>query len=126
MAYVFPFLIKYVHINLKKMKLSTKYQQIIAQSSTEAEFIAAAEAGKQALYLRSILQDIGIPQESATTIFEDNNGALLLATNQRVTSRTKYFNVKWHFFWQHVKNGDIKVERISTTDQLADFLGLVK
>jgi hypothetical protein len=55
-------------------------------------------------------------------VFEDNNGALLLATNQRVTARTKYFLVKWHFFWGHVKSGAIKVLKICTTLQRADFL----
>ena len=55
-------------------------------------------------------------------VFEDNNGALVLATTQRTTSRTKYFNVKWHFFWQYIKNGTVQVEPISTTDQLADYL----
>ena len=55
-------------------------------------------------------------------MFEDNNGALTLAANQRITSRTKYFLVKWHFFWQHVKDGTIVIEKISTADQLADYL----
>jgi hypothetical protein len=56
------------------------------------------------------------------TVFEDNNGALALATNQRITSRTKYFLVKWHHFWHHITNGDIQVEKIATKEQLADYL----
>ena len=63
----------------------------------------------------------------ACTVFEDNNGALILAKNQRVTNRTKYFHVKWHHFWSHVSNDDgkdggIVVRKIDTKDQLADFL----
>ena len=63
----------------------------------------------------------------ACTVFEDNNGALILAKNQRVTNRTKYFHVKWHHFWSHVSNNDgkdggIVVRKIDTKDQLADFL----
>jgi hypothetical protein len=34
--------------------------------------------------------------------FEDNNGALTLANSQRITSRTKYYHVEWHWFWSHV------------------------
>ena len=56
------------------------------------------------------------------TVFEDNNGALILATNQRLTSRTKYFQVKWHFFWSHVKDGKVTVKRIDSASQLADYL----
>jgi hypothetical protein len=55
------------------------------------------------------------------TVFKDNNGALLLATNQRLTSRTKYFHIKWHFFWSHVKSGEIQVLKIDTHHQRADY-----
>jgi hypothetical protein len=55
-------------------------------------------------------------------VFEDNNGALLLATSQRITSRTKYFLVKWHFFWEHVKKGTVSILKIDTKEQRADYL----
>ena len=55
-------------------------------------------------------------------VFKDNNGAWTVANNQRVTSRTKYFQVKWHHFWEFVKNGTLEVNRVDTKDQLADFL----
>jgi len=47
---------------------------------------------------------------------------MLLANNQRITSRTRYFQVKWHFFWDIVKRGEIKVLYIPTDLQKADFL----
>jgi hypothetical protein len=37
-------------------------------------------------------------------------------------SRTKYFLVKWHFFWDHVNRGDAKVSKIDTKLQDADYL----
>ena len=55
-------------------------------------------------------------------VFEDNNGALLLAVNQRITNRTKYFQVKWHFFWQHVRDGTVAIVKVDTQEQWADFL----
>ncbi len=42
---------------------STSYQKTIALSSTEAEFTATALAGKSILYLRTIMEKIGLPQE---------------------------------------------------------------
>ena len=54
-------------------------------------------------------------------LFKDNNGAWTVASNQRVTSRTKYFQVKWHHFWQYVKDGTLIVNRVDTKDQLADY-----
>jgi len=57
----------------------TKYQETVSQSSTESEFIAAAEAGRYILYIQTILEQIGIPQMAATSLYEDNQGALLIA-----------------------------------------------
>ena len=50
----------------------TNFQSTIALSSTEAEFIAACEAAKVILYIRSILDEINISQDKATTLYEDN------------------------------------------------------
>ena len=55
------------------------------------------------------------------TVFEDNNGALLLATNQRITNRTKYFLVQWHHFWAHVKDGTIVILKVESKEQRADY-----
>ena len=46
----------------------TKCQETVSLSSTEAEFIAASEAGKYILYIRTILKEIGLPQHLATII----------------------------------------------------------
>ena len=72
--------------------------------------------GALALQLPSILK-----ATIHADVFEDNNGALLLAANQRITSRTKYLLVKWHFFWSHINNGDAKVSKVPTELQDADY-----
>jgi hypothetical protein len=58
----------------------------------------------------------------AARVFEDNNGALSLATKQRITARTKYFLVKWHHFWSAVNSGEVSVVKIDTSEQRADYL----
>jgi len=84
------------------------------------------------------MRDFGIPLPTPTTVsarvFEDNNSALQLAVNQRITNRTRHYLVKWHHFWSCVKPTEdgvlpeIKVLRVDTNLQDADFLtkGLVK
>ena len=52
----------------------TKLQPTVALSSTEAEFMAACDAGKMVLFIRSILWDLGIPQQAAANVlYEDMN-----------------------------------------------------
>ena len=100
----------------------TKYQDTIAQSSTEAEFIAAADAGRHILYVRSILEQIGIPQQDATILYEDNQGALLLANAQQPTKRTRHMDIKHFILQQWVENDLIILKRIATADNYADIL----
>ena len=100
----------------------TKYQDIVATSTSEAEFIAAAEAGKQILYIRSILDTINVPQEAATTLYEDNQGALLMANAQKPTKRTKHMDTR-HFALQDWVNRDlITLRRINTSDNYSDAM----
>lgn len=61
----------------------TKFHKVIALSSTEAEFVSVCELGKMILYFCSILDQLHIPQHEATTIYEDNRGALFMANTQQ-------------------------------------------
>ena len=59
-----------------------KRQNIVAQSSAEAEYVAAAKATSQGVWQRRILKDIGEKQESATMLFRNNYQQLLLGRIQ--------------------------------------------
>ena len=100
----------------------TKFQQTIAMSSTEAEFTAACEAGKAILYIRSILQEIKIPQNEATTLFIDNNGALLMANAQQPTRRTRHMDIKHFALLDWVERDLLVLKRINTTDNYSDSM----
>ena len=96
----------------------------------ESEYSALSTSMRALLPLRALLvQVIGsvllpnhIWASICSRVFEDNNGALLLANAQRLTNRTKYFLVKWHFFWSYVKTGAVQVVKIDTKEQKADYL----
>ncbi len=108
----------------------SQLQSEISLSTLEAEYSALSSALRTLLPLRSMLveliEGLQLPDTRISTVkcqvFEDNNGALLLATNQRITNRTKYFQVKWHFFWCHVCDGTIAIIKVDTQEQWADML----
>ena len=68
----------------------------VAHSSTEAEYYEANDAGRQCLYCRSIMWDLGIPQEAATILYEDNDGATAMANAGKPTSRTRHIDIKFY------------------------------
>ena len=98
----------------------TKFQNAISHSSTEAEFVAACDAGKTALYLRSLFEDIGIPQHEATVILEDNTGALMMANAKQPTRRTKHMDVRHFAIQDWVEEDLVLLEQIGTTNNSAD------
>ena len=54
-------------------------------STTESEITAATDYGKTALYIRSITNGLGLEQENATTMYEDNIAAIEMANDQKPT-----------------------------------------
>ena len=100
----------------------TKYQDTLALSTTEAEFTAACDAGKAILYVRSILDEINTPQDTATTLFIDNNGALLMGNAQRPTRRTRHMDLKKFVLLDWIKRDLMIMKRVKTTDNSADAL----
>jgi hypothetical protein len=106
----------------------SQLQSSIALSTMEAEYTALSQCLRTVIPLRELLLEVstavGVSPALRATIharaFEDNQGAFLLATNQQLTARTKYYLVKWHHFWGHVKDGIIEVCKVATEDQRAD------
>jgi Reverse transcriptase (RNA-dependent DNA polymerase)/Zinc knuckle len=110
-------------------------QTEISLSTLEAEYSALSSATRALIPIRELLFEVAatieLPQTLVTSIycsvFEDNQGAYLLATTHRITARTKYFLVKFHHFWYYVAMEDgndrkINIFKCSTTEQAADML----
>ena len=108
----------------------SQLQTEIALSTTHAEYVALSQCMRVVLPLRSMIKealevvkmDDNVSTTFKATVFEDNMGAYYLANNQRLTSRSKHFLVKWHFFWEAVKNGLVSVKKVDTELQNADYL----
>jgi hypothetical protein len=102
----------------------TRYHPTVALSSTEAEFAAAADSGKAALYLRSILYKLGVVDQQLlpTVIYEDNNGARLMTNTQQPTRRTRHVELKQFAVLQWVEDEQIIFGDIGTTHNISDSL----
>jgi hypothetical protein len=92
----------------------------VALSSTEAEFMGACDAAKVLLYVRSILWDLGIPQEAASILYEDNDAATAMANANKPTPRTRHMDIRYFALTEWVERDLIALERVDTSMNMAD------
>ena len=74
-----------------------KKQPTVSLSSCEAEYQGLAAAVQEAIFLRGLLREMGYEQFEPTTIGEDNQSCIKLATNPVLHKRSKHIDTKYHF-----------------------------
>jgi hypothetical protein len=99
----------------------SKLQPTVATSTCEAEYMAAGEAVKEALWLRKLLPEFGEPL-TTVKILGDNQAALAVTGNAVVSERTKHTDVSHHFTRERVELGEVCFKYCPTKDMLADIL----
>jgi hypothetical protein len=57
--------------------------------------MAACDAGKMILFVRSILLDLGIPQQAASVLFEDNDACTAMVNALKPTTRTRHMDIRY-------------------------------
>ncbi|CAJ2627755.1 unnamed protein product [Trifolium pratense] len=97
----------------------SKKQEVIAQSTAEAESIAAVAAVNQTLWIRKLMIDLYMEQIESTQIFVDNQAAISIANDPVFHGRTKHFKIK---FFLVQKDGDVQLVYCRTEHQNADIL----
>jgi hypothetical protein len=100
---------------------SSKRQQTVAASTTEAEYMAAAAAVKEALWLRNLLAGFGV-DVSPVQLLADNQSAIKLLRNPISSLRSKHIDVIHHVARERVMRGDVSFTYVKTDDMLADVL----
>ena len=99
----------------------SKLQSVVALSTTEAEYVAATQASKEAVWLKMVLEELGHKQD-IIPLFCDSQSALYLARNPAFHSKTKHIRVQYHFVREKVEESTMDMKKIHTNDNLADFL----
>ena len=96
-------------------------QPIVALSTTESEYIAVAEAAKEALWLTGLVKELGV-QQGGVQLHCDNQSAIYLAKNQVYHARTKHIDVRFHKIRELVSSGELLLEKVHTSKNAADML----
>lgn len=101
---------------------TSRRQATVATSTVQAEYQAMAETGGQINFLRSLLGEMGFPQESATLLYGDNQGAIALANSTIGTRSTMNMDIKFHYIRELLDRKVVELAYISTKDMLADIM----
>jgi hypothetical protein len=93
-------------------------------STAEAEYYSASTAGTEILYLRALLERLAyIAQKAPTPVYEDNTACIEWGNNViGGRERAKHIDIRKHFAPEVIRNGEMKLIKVSTTSQLPDIL----
>ncbi|CAM8927036.1 unnamed protein product [Rhodiola kirilowii] len=86
----------------------SQLQPIVALSSTEAEYIAATEASKEAIWLKGILQEID-RNTYMPIIYMDSQGVLCLCKDPVYHERSKHIDVRYHFIRDMIESKEFEI-----------------
>ncbi|MCO5582554.1 hypothetical protein L7F22_036451 [Adiantum nelumboides] len=103
----------------------TKRQSSIAQSSTEAEYIAAALASREALWLSELISEFMLPfdvSDEPIILYCDNQSTITLAESPSFPSKLKHMKISHHFLKELVQEHFLQLLYVRSEENWADFL----
>ncbi|GJR32892.1 hypothetical protein Tco_1109124 [Tanacetum coccineum] len=98
-------------------------QSTIVMSSTEAEYIATAEASMEAVWMRKFIDGLGGVMSSNKRPIEmlcDNEPALAIASDPGILKGARHFQRKYHYIREVIQEGEIVLKKVHTDDNVAD------
>jgi hypothetical protein len=95
-------------------------QRNVTLSSTEAEYVAVSEVCTEIIFIRQVLNFMGIVVDYPILVFVDNIGAIYLASNSATSQRSRHIDVRYHYVREYVEDGTVKIVFVRSEDNDAD------
>ena len=99
----------------------SKSGKSVTLSSTEAEYFAMSECAKELVFIKNVLESMGIQVKLPIEIKVDNTGAIFLSNNYTTSQRTKHIDVRVHFVRQYIEDGIFKIVFVKSENNDADI-----
>eukprot|EP00253_Pinus_taeda_P019705 PITA_19705 len=109
-------------LGLSMVSWMSRKKETVAISSVEAEYVAACEVSREAVWLRKLLSDLFSGPLAPTTIHCDNTSCIRLFEDPFFHGKTNHINNKYHYIRKLVQDGVLKLEYAPTNEQTADIL----
>ena len=104
------------------MSWASKRQTAVALSSCEAEYMAACQAAKEAVWQRGLLEELEEPRQWPVEIRSDSQSGLNLMANPVFHSKTKHIGIQYHYVRELISKGDVTFSFCPTENMVADSL----
>jgi hypothetical protein len=111
-----------VKIGSGAVSWSSRLQSIVALSTTEAEFVAAASAGQEVVWMRALLGELGFPISGPSLLLLDNQSAIQVGKNPEHHGRMKHLDLRFYWLRNVVVAGQIALRYVPTANMAADLL----
>jgi hypothetical protein len=96
-------------------------QSTVAKSTMIAEYYAASSAADEAVYFRTLLQELGYP-DVPTPLMCDNRSAVNILGTPVVNDKSRYAAINAHYVRERVTLEEVKIVSVSTDEMLADCM----
>ena len=100
---------------------SSKQQDTISLSTTEAEYIALTHAAKEAIWFKNLISEFFSPITTPIAILADNQSAIALAKDDCFHAQTKHIDIRYHFIHYVIEEGKIHLMYCPTEEMTADI-----
>ena len=100
----------------------SRRQPTVALSTTEAEYMASADATCQAIWLKLLLSDLGLDHPTPVPLLSDNQGAIALSKNPVHHKHSKHIALRHHFLREKVEDKSITLDHVPSAENIADLL----
>ena len=111
-------------MNGGEISWKTSKQTTNANLTTKVEYIPPSDAAKEAFWLKNFITDLGVVPSilDSIPVLCDNNGAIAQVKEPRFHQKLKHILRRFHLIREIIAKGDVVIERVPSTDNVADPL----
>ena len=99
----------------------SKKQSIVSRSSAEAEYHSMATTTCELIWIKALLQDLGIYHCHPMELYCDNKAAVHITANPVFYERTKHIEIDCHLVREKLQAGIIHTSHLPSKEQIADI-----
>lgn len=112
------------YLNGGAVSWKSSMQDTVADSTTEARYIVASEATKEAIWIKKFVSQLGVITSafSPVDLYYDQSGAIAQAKEPRSHQKSKHILRRYHLICEIIDRGDVKICKIHMDLNVVDSL----